>query len=169
MMSRFFLMSLTCVGAWLISLNLQAQNEDVDSGGGEGHHHRNELSVATGLVPLIAEDELSWGIHIHYIRGIGDENKVGIGIGLETIVDEHRHYTISGVLHYRIYKGLIFSLAPGLLILKEEDKYLLQFAQHFELAYELEIGEFHLGPVAELGLETIGVHYMVGLHFGIDF
>ena len=81
-MSRFFLMSLTCVGAWLISLNLQAQNEDVDSGGGEGHHHRNELSVATGLVPLIAEGELSWGIHIHYIRGIGDENKVGIGIGL---------------------------------------------------------------------------------------
>ena len=166
-MSRFFLMSLTCVGAWLISLNLQAQNEDVDSGGGEGHHHRNELSVATGLV--IGEGELSWGIHIHYIRGIGDENKVGIGIGLETIVDKHRHYTISGVLHYRIYKGLIFSLAPGLLILKEEDKYLLQFAQHFELAYELEIGEFHLGPVAELGLETIGVHYMVGLHFGIDF
>ena len=169
MIRQLFLMSLACLGACCISLNLQAQNDKHNSGDGERHHHGNELSIAAGLVPLVAENELSWGIHIHYIRGIGDHKRFGVGVGLETIVDEHKHYTLSGVLHYRIYKGLIFSLAPGLLLLKEEDKYLLQFAQHFELAYELEIGEFHLGPVVELGLESYGAHFMAGLHFGIDF
>jgi len=172
MISRFIVTILTCVVASLIMLDLRAQNDTVSDHvhiEGAGHHHKNELSVAAGMVPLIAEDQLTWGIHLHYIRGIGDKNKVGLGFGLETIFDEHKHYTLSGVLHYRIYKGLIFSLAPGLLILKQDDAFVFQYAQHIELAYEFELGEFHIGPVVEVGLETAGVHYMAGLHFGIDF
>lgn len=173
MITRFTLIVFICANACLVPLNLQAQEDvhkhDHDPVEGDAHHHHNEISVAAGLVPLIAEDELTWGIHLHYIRGIDKKGKVGVGIGLETIIDEHKHYTVSAVLHYRIVKGLIFSLAPGLLILKQDDEFVYQYAQHIELAYEFEVGEFHIGPVVELGLERVGVHYLGGVHFGIDF
>ncbi len=132
-------------------------------------HHKNEISIAIGVVPLVAEDELAMGFHLHYIRGIGESNRWGLGIGLETIVDEHKHYTISGVIHCRVYKGLIVSTAPGLLILKGNSGYVYQYTQHLEMAYEFELGEFHLGPVIEIGFEMAGVHYMGGVHVGIDF
>ena len=173
MISRFALRVFVCVSACLTSGYVFAQDDgqkhDHEPVEGDAHHHHNEISVAAGFVPLVAEDELTWGIHLHYIRGIDKKGKVGVGIGLETIIDEHKHYTISLVLHYRLVKGLIFSLAPGLLILKQEGEFVYQYAQHIELAYEFEVGEFHIGPVIEVGLESIGVHYMGGIHFGIDF
>ncbi|MCH8905259.1 MAG: hypothetical protein IIA45_15280 [Bacteroidetes bacterium] len=151
----------------LVSVYVQAQ--DAHDEEGDHHHHKNELSIAAGIVPLVAEDKLTVGFHLHYIRGIGEAHRIGIGVGLETILDEHKHYTISAVLHYRLYKGLIVSAAPGLLILKQNSTNEYQFAQHIELAYEFEVGEFHIGPVVELGLEKAGVHYMGGIHLGIDF
>jgi hypothetical protein len=133
------------------------------------HVHKNEISIAIGVVPLPAEDEVTLGLHLHYIKGIGANHRFGLGLSLETIFDEHKHYTLSFVTHYRIYKDLIFAYAPGILMLKENSKNEFQFAQHIELAYEFELGNFHLGPVAEIGFEKAGVHYMGGLHIGIDF
>ena len=117
----------------------------------------------------MAEDKLTIGFHLHYIRGIGKNNRFGVGVGLETILDEHKHYTLSVVLQYRVYKGLILSIAPGLLMRKENSANVFQFAQHIEMAYEFELKEFHIGPVVELGIEKTGIHYMGGIHFGIDF
>ena len=135
----------------------------------EGHHHKNEISVAVGIVPLVAEDKLTGGLHFHYIRGIGEEHRFGLGIGLETIFDEHKHYTVSIVFNYRIVSALVLGYAPGLLMRKEGDQTLYQLAHHIELAYEFELGEFHIGPVVELGIEVGGIHYMGGVHFGIEF
>ncbi len=135
----------------------------------KSHHHRNEISIATGIVPLPAENELTMGFHLHYIRGVGKEGRFGLGLGLETIIDEHKHYTASVVFQYNIYKGLIVGYSPGVMMRKEGNQNLFQFAQHIETAYEFELGEFHIGPMAELGIEQIGVHYMVGIHVGIDF
>ena len=137
--------------------------------GDDHHHHGNEISIATGIVPLLAEDEISVGFHLHYIRGIGEKKRLGIGLGLEAIIDEHRHYTISAVIQYRVYKGLILSTAPGLLVLINPGGNLYQFAEHFEITYEMEVGNFHIGPVLELGVEKAGLHFMAGVHFGIDF
>ncbi|MCH7534749.1 MAG: hypothetical protein IH948_03225 [Bacteroidetes bacterium] len=82
---------------------LNAQNnekiEDEDH-----HHHKNEISIAAGVVPLPKENKITGGIHLHYIRGIGDSNMFGLGVALETIVDEHKHYTLSIVFQYRLYK-----------------------------------------------------------------
>jgi len=139
----------------LVFTSLRAQ----DKGGDDHHRHKNEISIAAGIVPLVAEDKLTAGFHLHYIRGIGKDNRL----------DEHKHYTLSGVFQYRIYKGFILDLAPGLLLRKENSENIFQFAQHIEIAYEFELGEFHIGPVAELGIELTGVHYMGGIHFGIDF
>lgn len=132
-------------------------------------HQKNEISIAVGIVPLPDEDEVTAGLHLHYVRGIGASNRFGIGIGFETILDIHKHYTISVVFQYRIYKGLIFGYGPGLLIKKENSETELHFAQHFELAYEFDLGKFHIGPMAEMGLEGNTVHYMLGVHFGMDF
>ena len=44
-----------------------------------------------------------------------------------------------------------------------------QFAQHFEFAYEIPLGELHVGPQIDIGLEEEGIHYMFGFHMGINF
>ena len=93
-------------------------------------------------MPLPAEDKLAAGFHFHYIRGLGKNNKFGMGIGLETILDEYKHYTASVVFQYRIYKGLIVGYAPGILMRKEDSEMLYQMAHHIETAYEFEIGRF---------------------------
>lgn len=133
------------------------------------HQHNNEISAAIGIVPLPSEDKVSGGIHLHYIRGLGKKRKFGIGVGLEYIIDEHKHYTVSSVFQYRIYKGWSLAYAPGMLILKEENKYDLFLAHHIETAYEFELDWFHIGPVFEVGIEPLGVHYMGGVHLGVDF
>ena len=133
------------------------------------HQHNNEISAAIGIVPLPSEKIVSGGIHLHYIRGVGMKKKFGIGLGFEYIIDAHKHYTVSTVFQYRIYKGLSLAYAPGLLILKEEDNYDLHLAHHVEMAYEFELNQFHIGPVFEVGIEPLGVHYMAGVHLGVDF
>ena len=164
-MLRGKLFPLTFIAATLISVCGHAQDEE-----NEGHHHhKNEISAATGIVPLVAEDKLTVGFHLHYIRGVGKNSRFGVGVGLETILDEHKHYTLSVVLQYRIHKGLILAIAPGLLMRKEGSANVFQFAQHIEITYEFELKKFHIGPVAELGIELTGIHYMGGIHFGIDF
>ena len=144
-------------------------NHDDENHSHEDHSHKNEISIAAGIVPIPAEDEIAAGIHLHYIKGIGESNKFGIGVGLETILDEHKHYTLSAVFQYRIYKGIIIAVAPGLLLRKEGTENVFEFAQHIEAGYEFEIGKIHIGPVVELGFEKNGMHYMGGIHFGIDF
>ena len=72
-------------------------NHDDENHSHEDHSHKNEISIAAGIVPIPAEDEIAAGIHLHYIKGIGESNKFGIGVGLETILDHHKHYTLSAV------------------------------------------------------------------------
>ena len=38
-----------------------------------------------------------------------------------------------------------------------------------ELAYEIPFGELHIGPQIDIGIEQEGIHYMFGVHLGIDF
>lgn len=134
----------------------------------EKHLHNNDLSIAIGYVPLPAEETNTIGFHFHYLRGIAMDNRLSMGVGLESIVDEHGHYTASVPLQYRIIGGLTASYAPGLMMRKESEEILYQFSQHFELGYEFDMGVFHLGPVTEIGVEPTGVHYMGGIHLGID-
>ena len=42
----------------------------------EHHAHKNELSIAFGFITK----ELTPGIHLHYIRGVLLENKIGLAI-----------------------------------------------------------------------------------------
>lgn len=149
----------------LISFYVFGQSHDED----HHHHQKNEISLAAGIVLPTSEDEISAGLHLHYIRGIAFENKLGIGAGLETIIDEHKHFMLSVVFQYRIYKGWTVAYGPGILFVKEYESYETQFAQHIETAYEFDIGLFHIGPMVEVGISKEDIHYMAGVHFGIDF
>jgi hypothetical protein len=160
----FFVICLVLITFNMMSINVFAQEHD------EAHHHpENEVGIAVGAVPLVDEDKIAAGLHFHYIRGIAFEHKLGIGAGFEAILDEHKHYVVSVVFQYRIYKGWTVAYAPGIMMKKEEGNLEYHFAQHFETAYEFELGEFHLGPMVEVGVSEEGVHYMLGAHFGIAF
>ena len=162
--SKSYLVTLLFILNVVFTVKLFGQSDQ------ESHHeHSNEISIATGIVPLPAEDELTIGFHFHYVKGIGKSKRFGLGLGFETIVDEHKHYTFSVVAQYRILAGWILGYAPGIMIREEGGNTLYQVAHHIETAYEFEIGDFHIGPMAEIGIEGIGVHYMAGIHFGIDF
>jgi hypothetical protein len=152
------------LGVLLISGSLSAQEDNH-----EHDHKANEISIALGVVPLLNENDIAAGLHVHYVRGVAVHNKLGLGVSFETILDEHRHYTYSAVIQYRVFKGLILGYSPGLMLSNEGMEQELLFVQHLETTYEFELNKFHLGPILELGLEKEALHLLMGIHFGIDF
>ena len=133
------------------------------------HDHNNEFGIAIGLVPGHDEEDNGVGLHLHYIKGVGDHNDFGIGISLETIFDVHKHNSISIIGTYHLANGFTVACAPGILFSEHEDGDEIKFTQHFEFYYEFELEKFHIGPQIDIGFEGAEIHYMLGLHFGIDF
>jgi hypothetical protein len=178
-MNKFFLHSLVLIILCLLTLqNSAAQDHndhdhhdhtDHEHAGDDGHGHTNEISIAAGVVGIPKENEIGAALHLHYVRGLGEKKIFGLGGGMEALLESHKHITFSMVFHVRLYKGLILGYAPGMLVLVEDEGNEIQFAQHIELAYEFEVGRFHIGPLFELGIEKEGLHYTGGLHLGIDF
>ena len=129
------------------------------------HTHDNEFAIGIGFIP---KHENAIGIHSHYIKGIGLNNKLGAGISFETILDDHAHHSLSLISLYRFDFGITVAYAAGILKVSQ-DVTEYQFAQHVELAYEIPFGELHVGPQIDVGIEDEGIHYMFGVHLGIDF
>lgn len=133
------------------------------------HSHENEFGVAIGIVPGHGDEDANIGLHLHYIKGIGEHNDFGIGISLETILDEHKHNSVSLIGTYHFSSGFTLAYAPGILFAEHEGETENEFTQHFECYYEFELDKFHIGPQIDVGFEDGETHYMLGLHFGIDF
>jgi hypothetical protein len=150
---------------------LMAQEHDSE----DGHHHHqhyhphasNEIGLANNLVYLGEEGEFAYGLHLHYLRNIGD-SRFGVGLGYEQIFDEHTHRNVGVVGSYRILHGLFLNVSPGITFIgrAEPEK---TFALHLETTYEFELGPFHLGPVLEYALSGHGYHLSVGLHLAYTF
>jgi len=145
-------------------LSLQAQ--DNTSRHDHSHSHDNEFSLAIGLIP---NHELSLGLHAHYIKGIAFDNKIGLGLSYETIFDHHAHHSLSLIGLLRPLKQTSVAYAVGVLYVSEEQESQIQLAQHVEFAYEIPIGQYHIGPQIDIGIEDEGLHIMYGVHFGIEF
>lgn len=160
---KLFILTLSC----LLLLNINVNSQVVEEHDHD-HDHGDEIGIAVGLVPLPREGEIKPGFHVHFIKSVGHDGFYGLGPSIEAIIDEHRHYTISLANQFRLYKGLSFVFAPGLLFLKEGSDWEYLFAQHFEIGYEFELGRFHVGPIADLSVSAAGMHYMAGLHFAIN-
>jgi hypothetical protein len=131
------------------------------------HSHKNEIGMAIGLVPG-HEEENNIGLHLHYVKGLGEHNHFGLGLSLETIFDEHLHNSISLLGLYHFDNGFTMAYAPGILFSEDDGNSETHFTQHFEFYYEIELDKFHIGPQFDIGIEDGDLHYMFGIHFGID-
>ena len=133
------------------------------------HEHNNEFGVALGIVPGHEGEENNLGIHLHYVKGLGGHNHFGIGLSLETILDEHEHNSMSLLGLYHFDNGFTLAYAPGILFSEHNGHSETQFTQHFEFYYEFELEKFHIGPQFDIGFEDDDIHYMIGIHLGVDF
>ena len=145
-----------------------------ESGHNHNHSHENEFGIAIGVVPGHDDEGDNLGLHLHYVKGIGEHNDFGIGISIETIFDEHKHNSVSILGTYHFENGFTIAYAPGILFAEHEGENgevitEEEFTQHFEFYYEFELERFHVGPQFDIGFEDNKTHYMLGLHFGIDF
>lgn len=129
-------------------------------------HHKNEFGVANAPVYFLKEKVFSYGLHVHYIRNIAD-TKFGVGLGYERIFDEHEHSTYGLVVTYRPVEKLSFNASPGATF--EGGSSAANFALHLETSYEVEINNFHIGPVLEFAYDPEDIHISLGLHFGYGF
>ena len=146
--------------------------------------HENEIAIGLGVIP---SHDFALGFHAHYVKGIALENKLGLGLGFETILDEHTHNMYNLMCVYRfgskINGFLSVAYGAGILMSSEgdheeheenddnhEEDITSSFAQHLEIVYELNHKQrFCYGPVLDIGLEKEGMHYMIGFHIGRIF
>lgn len=91
-----------------------------------------------------------------------------MGLGYERIFDEHKHNFIGAEINYRPIHSLTLNLSPGIVFEGKEDVE-KDFGLHFEMAYEFELGIFHLGPVVEVAWHANNYHISLGVHFGLGF
>ncbi len=133
------------------------------------HEHNNEFGMAIGIVPGHEGEDSNFGLHLHYVKGLGEHNQFGIGLSLETILDEHQHNSMSLLGLYHFDNGFTIAYAPGILFSEHDGKSETKFTQHIEFYYEFEINKFHTGPQFDVGIEEGDLHYMFGIHLGIDF
>ena len=140
-----------------------------ESGHIHNHSHNNEFAIAVGVVPGHDGEDNNIGLHLHYVKGIGEHNDFGIGLSLETILDEHKHNAISIIGTYHFKSGFTIGYAPGILFEEHEGDTETKFTHHLECYYEFELDKFHIGPQVDIGFEESEIHYMFGLHLGIDF
>ena len=140
-----------------------------ESGHNHNHSHNNEFGIAIGIVPGHEDEDDNLGLHLHYVKGIGKHNDFGIGISIETIFDDHKHNSVSILGTYHFENGFTIAYAPGILFAEHDGETEEELTQHFELYYEFELEHFHIGPQIDIGYEDGEIHYMLGVHLGIDF
>ncbi len=128
--------------------------------------HANEIGIANNPTYFLKEKEVTYGLHIHYLRSIA-KTKFAYGVGLENIFDEHKHFTISAVGSYRPVDKLCLIVSPGVTFEKEAKGGMFSF--HSEASYEWELKYFHIGPAAEVAYDPEDYHISLGIHVGFDF
>lgn len=155
--STLFFLTLIC--------SLFAQDPDH-----EGHfhdHHSNEIAIAATSVYILGEKEFAPGLHAHYVYNI-PHSKFGFGVGYERIFDDHNHNLLGVIGSYRPVSQWSINLSPGVLY-KEFRASDFEPALHLETAYEFEVRNFHIGPVAGIAISRDDYHIGVGIHIGIGF
>lgn len=160
------LKKLSCSLFFLILFSsLSAQDAHLD---GHFHdHHSNEIAFAATSVYILGEKAFAPGIHAHYVYNI-PHSKFGFGLGYERIFDDHNHNLLGVIGSYRPVSQWSINLSPGVLYKKFRASD-LEPALHLETAYEFELKNFHIGPVAGIAISPDDYHIGVGIHIGIGF
>lgn len=146
---------------------LLAQHDHTAEGHVHHDHHPNELGIANSAVYFLKEKEVSYGLHIHFVKRIA-ASKFGAGLAYERIFDEHKHSTYGVVLMFTPINRLNFIVSPGVTL--EAESTSPTFALHVETSYEFEVGNnMHIGPALEWAYDKEDIHLSIGLHVGFGF
>ncbi len=156
--------------AWLllagkgIAQNIEESNHDHHPG---HEHHNNEIGVVAAPVYFLKTKDFNFGLHLHYLRGIG-ESKFGIGAGYERIFGDHGHHFLGIVGAYRPTNAFSLMFSPGLAY-EDAKRDGPEFGLHIEAVYEFEFRGIHIGSVLEFSYDADDIHVSPGLHIGIGF
>ena len=143
------------------------------------HHGRNEIGVSTGALYGFDDDVWGPGIHIHYLRSLGDHSKWALGGFIEQAWLDHSHFTVGVGAKYEIIDKLNLGLFPGVSFAKHHhddghghhsDKTKTEFSVHTEVVYDLfEWNKFHMGPAFDFSWSKNDSHSMLGIHVAYCF
>jgi hypothetical protein len=154
----------------IIFISVYAHAQDHSSSTNHNHqldHSNNEIGIANSIVYFVNAKETAYGLHLHYIHYF-HQTKFGAGLGYERVFDEHKHNTFGVIGTYSPVNSLTLSFSPGITF-EDEHSDELKFACHFEVTYEFEIGDFHIGPVAGIASDPEDYHLGIGIHLGYGF
>lgn len=159
---------ITIISLLLVTTVIAQHNHNHDDHTHLHEHGEWEIGAALGLVPLFDEGTIAPGVHLHLLQQNKLIDGLMVGIGFESVLDEHTHLNAGLVFNYNIYKGLFAGISPGILWINH-DGWESAFVSHFELSYEFEVGKLHIGPIVEYSLSSIDKHMLAGIHVGINF
>lgn len=163
----FSMRTLIYLSVILLSAPILVRAQDHAHTDHEHSHSRNEVAVSNNLVFLGMDQELAYGVHLHYLRSIR-ETRFGTGLGYERIFDEHGHNTINVTGSYSLFHELVLMMSPGITF-DDHSNGNIDFSIHLEAGYEFEINHLHLGPVLGFAFIPGDYHISLGLHLGYDF
>jgi hypothetical protein len=144
------------------------QSDDHD----QHHHHEGsnyEIGLSPGIAYLAHEEEYAPNVHIHLMRRLGSHdywNRWAVGLGVESIIIEHMHYSFLATFSYNIIGSFIIDLSPGLLLTEHDGVQESQFITHIEMTYEMDFHGIGIGPVMGMAVSQEDEHYMLGIHIG---
>ena len=86
----------------------------------------------------------------------------------EKINDDHEHNAIGLLMNYRLLPRLSITVSPALSFEgNHTDEY--NFVIHVETGYEVELHNFHIGPVIGFAYEPEDTHISAGVHIALGF
>ncbi|MEG2120796.1 MAG: hypothetical protein RRZ64_01905 [Rikenellaceae bacterium] len=139
----------------------------------EDHNHsRNEIGLSPGVIYSPECNEWGFGLHIHYFRTVGHNDRWAVGGSIEQIISDDTHYGVSVGASFRIVGGLAVSVSPGISLMMNEDSggYDYHYSTHFELVYDAaHVKNFHFGPALGYALSSHDSHFMLGAHAAYSF
>ena len=146
-------------------------------GSGQNHHdhdnhfhadeHKYHIGFGVAATHITGEPGIAPGIHVHFIRQLGSQNRWGLGLGFEGILDEHSHNGLNLLVNYKPLKQLSINAGPGIIFSEHDGEREISPGFHTEIIYEINLGKLHLGPMAGFGIDKEASHFSVGVHVGI--
>ena len=136
------------------------------------HDHDTQnyhIGIGAAATYLNKEGHLAPGFHLHFIRQFGHYRQWGLGLGFETIADEHLHNGLNLLVNYRPLPYLSLITGPGMVFGKHDGETEILPGFHTEAVFEFNLRGLHVGPMIGYGIDKEESHFSVGLHIGIGF
>ena len=134
------------------------------------HSHEN-FHVGLGVTEAYStgHNEFNPGIHLHLMKSIGHANFWKVGLGYEFLNGDEKHHSFYLPLAMQLFEGFTLSVAPGVVMAKEDGVNESLLSGHVEGLYEFELGPLHLGPLIGFGFNRHESHIGLGIHAGFGF